>query len=150
LVATISKGRKGQVVSGGFGKGNKLQGIKTTQSIKKSGCSILKNLIEQDRLLVPDVHIIEELMTFVAYSEMGWRAEEGHTDDLVMCLVFFAWLCRQTYFKDMTSIDIRKGMGSDAVQEIENDLTPFGFVSGENYEENQIIDESGIWKPVKR
>jgi hypothetical protein len=150
LVATISKGRKGQVVSGGFGRGNKLQGIKTTQSIKKSGCSILKNLIEQDRLLVPDVHIIEELMTFVAYSEIGWRAEEGHTDDLVMCLIFFAWLCRQTYFKDMTSIDIRKGMGLDAVQEIENDLTPFGFVSGENYEENQIIDESGIWKPVKR
>lgn len=150
IISTVSKGRKGQVVSGGFGKGNKLQGIKTTQSIKKTGCSILKNLIEQDRLIIRDVNIIEELMTFVSYSEFGWKAEEGHSDDLVMCLVFFSWLCRQTYFKDMTSIDIRKGMADDALQEIENDLTPFGFMSGENYEETQFSDEDGIWKQVKR
>jgi hypothetical protein len=150
LVATVSKGRKGQVVSGGFGKGNKLQGIKTTQSIKKSGCSILKNLVEQDRLLINDINIIEELMTFVAYAESGWKAEEGHTDDLVMCLVLFAWLCRQTYFKDMTSVDIRKGMYQEQLQEIENDLTPFGFVSHENKEETVFFDDNSWWNTVKR
>jgi hypothetical protein len=150
IVSTISKGRKGQVVSGGFGRGNKLQGIKTTQSIKRSGCSILKNLIEQDRLLIPDVNIIEELMTFVSYNESGWRAEDGHTDDLVMCLIFFAWLCRQTYFKDMTSIDIRKGMMDDLKQEMENDLVPFGFIPSIGGEETQIIDDNDVWNAVKR
>lgn len=148
IVSTITKGRKGQVVSGGFGKGNKLQGIKTTQAIKKSGCSILKNLIEQDKLIINDIHILEELMTFVAYSEMGWKAEEGHTDDLVMCLVFFAWLCRQTYFKDMTSIDIRKGMYESQLQEFESDLTPFGFMPSQDNRETTILDSDGVWKSV--
>jgi hypothetical protein len=149
IVVTVSKGRRGQVVSGGFGRGNKLMGIKTTQSIKKSGCSILKNLVEQDRLLINDIHIIEELMTFVAHSESNWKAEEGHTDDLVMCLVFFAWLCRQTYFKDMTSVDVRKGMFQNELQELENDLTPFGFISTQNSEEDTILDQDGIWKSAK-
>jgi hypothetical protein len=151
IVTTVSKGRKGQVVSGGFGRGNKLMGIKTTQSIKKTGCSILKNLVEHERLIINDIHIIEELMTFVAHAEVQWKAEDGHTDDLVMCLIFFAWLCRQSYFKDMTAIDIRKGMFDEELQELENDLTPFGFISSHNNgEEDTILDDDGIWKSAKK
>jgi len=146
IVSTVAKGRKGQVVSGGFGRGNKLQGVRTTIALKKTGCSILKNLVEQDRLILEDQDIIDELMTFVSYGDQGWKAEDGHTDDLVMCLILFSWLCRQQYFKDMTSIDIRKGMMEEEIDDIENELTPFGFISTESSAETEIIDGEDHWK----
>jgi len=147
IISTISKGRKGQVVSGGFGKGNKLQGVRTTISLKKTGCSILKNLVEQDRLILEDHDILDELMTFVSHGEQGWKAEEGHTDDLIMCLVLFSWLCRQQYFKDLSNIDIRKGMMEEEVEDIENELTPFGFMSNVDFgKETEIIDGDDVWK----
>jgi hypothetical protein len=151
IISTIAKGRKGQVVSGGFGKGNKLQGVRTTIALKKTGCSILKNLVEQDRLILEDQDIVDELMTFVSHGEMGWKAEDGHTDDLVMCLILFSWLCRQQYFKDMTTIDIRKGMMEEEIEDFENELTPFGFVSsGESAKETEIIDGDDVWKASSR
>lgn len=150
IVSTVAKGRKGQVVSGGFGKGNKLQGVRTTVALKKTGCSILKNLVEQDRLILEDQDILDELMTFVSHGEMGWKAEDGHTDDLVMCLVLYSWLCRQTYFKDMTSVDIRKGMMQEELEELENELTPFGFMAGESQIETEIWDGNDHWKASSR
>ena len=149
IVSTVAKGRKGQVVSGGFGRGNKLQGVRTTIALKKTGCSILKNLVEQDRLILEDQDIIDELMTFVSYGEAGWRAEDGHTDDLVMCLILFSWFCRQQYFKDMTSVDIRKGMMEEEIEDIENELTPFGFMSASNEQETDIWDGNDHWKAAK-
>ena len=150
IVTTVAKGRKGQVVSGGFGKGNKLQGVRTTIALKKTGCSILKNLVEQDRLILEDQDILDELMTFVSHGEQGWKAEEGHTDDLVMCLVLFSWLCRQQYFKDLTSIDIRKGMMEDKIEDLENELTPFGFTSRDSEAETEIWDGNDHWKANSR
>lgn len=150
IISTVAKGRKGQVVSGGFGKGNKLQGVRTTIALKKTGCSILKNLVEQDRLIIEDQDVIDELMTFVSYGEMGWRAEDGHTDDLVMCLVLYAWLCRQQYFKDLTSVDIRKGMMEEEIDDLENELTPFGFSNSDSDVETEIVDGDDHWKSSTR
>jgi hypothetical protein len=103
-------------------------------------------LVEQDRLIIEDQDIVDELMTFVSFGEQGWRAEDGHTDDLVMCLILFSWLCRQQYFKDMTSVDIRKGMMEEEVEDIENELTPFGFISTEANTETEIVDGEDHWK----
>lgn len=150
IVSTVAKGRKGQVVSGGFGRGNKLQGVRTTMSLKKTGCSILKNLVEQDRLILEDQDIIDELMTFVSQGEMGWKAEEGHTDDLVMCLILFSWFCRQTYFKDMTSVDIRKGMMEEELNDLESELTPFGFMNKGPEAETEIVDGDDVWTSSSR
>ena len=60
----------------------------------------LKRLIEEDKILLNDERIIAELMAFVSRSNT-FKAEEGQTDDLVMSLVFFAWLTRQEYFADL-------------------------------------------------
>jgi hypothetical protein len=38
----------------------------------------------------------------------SFEAEEGCNDDLAMCLVIFAWLVAQPYFKEMTDNDVRK------------------------------------------
>jgi hypothetical protein len=112
-----------------------LFGVRTTVTVKKLGCSILKSLIEQDKLLVEDEDIIKELLSFVV-KHNSYSADEGHTDDLVMCLVLFAWLTKQGYFKELTNIDIRKELFDGEIKKIEeDDWFSFGFISG--YDDNE-------------
>jgi hypothetical protein len=101
VLMTKVLGRKGQILSQGFGGiGKNEMGIRTTAQTKKIGCAILKRLIEEDKIILNDDRIIAELMAFVSRSNT-YKAEEGQTDDLVMSLVFFAWLTRQDYFADL-------------------------------------------------
>ena len=45
-----------------------------------------------------------------------------------MCLVLFAWLTNQEYFKEITDIDIRKSLHDANQHALEEDVLPFGFV----------------------
>lgn len=101
VLMTKVLGRKGQILSQGFGGiGKNEMGIRTTAQTKKIGCAILKRLVEEDKIFINDDRIIAELMAFVSKSNT-YKAEEGQTDDMVMTLVFFAWLTRQEYFADL-------------------------------------------------
>jgi hypothetical protein len=59
-----------------------------------------------------------------------FNAEEGHHDDLVMCLVLFAWMISQNYFKESTSTDIRRKILEENERAIEEVLTPFEYDDG--------------------
>ena len=72
-----------QVLGGGFGKTT--LGVRTTGQLKRLGCSNLKNLIEENKLIIQDFDIINELSTFVA-RKGSYEATEGSHDDLAMCL----------------------------------------------------------------
>ena len=63
------------------------------------------------------------------------------TDDLAICLVLFAWLTGQDYFKQLTDIDIRKNLYSQNEQAIEDELTPFGFIDIGSENVSQDDDE---------
>jgi len=132
VMMTTYKGRAGQVMSGGFGgRSSQSQlGVRTTMPVKKLGCSILKSLIEEDKLLVEDVDTINELITFIA-KKNSFEADDGHTDDLVMSLVLFAWMTRQDYFKSLTDADIRTQIYEEKIRDIEDELMPFGFIADE-------------------
>ena len=56
-----------------------------------------------------------------------FEAEEGCNDDLAMCLVIYAWLVQQDYFKELTDQDVRKRIYEDQRDQIEQDMSPFGF-----------------------
>ena len=71
---------------------SKQLGVKTTKRVKRQGCNTLKELVENGRLIIQDFNIIEELSTFILKRDGTYSAEEGAHDDLVMCLVLFAWL----------------------------------------------------------
>ena len=45
-----------------------------------------------------------------------------------MCMVLFAWLSEQQYFKDYTNINTLASLRDKTEEEIEQDLSPFGFV----------------------
>ena len=129
VMMTTYKGRAGQVMNGGFGAGRSQSqlGVRTTEPVKKLGCSVLKSLIEEDKLLIEDIDTINELITFVA-KRKSFEADVGHTDDLVMSLVLFAWMTRQDYFKSLTDADIRTQIYEEQIRDIEEDLIPFGFL----------------------
>ena len=121
------RGRSGQIVNAGFGGGSQQLGVRTTKQLKRVGCATLKTIIENDKLEINDFDILQELTAF-AVKGNSYQAEEGYNDDLVMCLVLFAWLSNQEYFKELTDIDIRKRLHSDNEKALEDDVLPFGFV----------------------
>ena len=142
LLMCSMRGRAGQLVGQGF-SGKKTQlGVKMSKTVKKIGALNLKTMIESDKLLISDYHIIAELTTFIQKNN-SFEAEEGCNDDLAMCLVIFAWLVQQEYFKEMSDDDIRKRIYDDQRDQIEQDMAPFGFVSDGITEETSFVDSSG-------
>ena len=141
LLMASMRGRAGQVVGTGF-SGKKTQlGVRTTAAVKKLGCSNLKTLLEDDKILVKDYEIISELTTF-SQKHNSFEAEEGCNDDLAMCLVIFAWLVAQDYFKEMTDNDIRKRLYEEQRNQIEQDMAPFGFIN-DGLDETSFVDSTG-------
>jgi hypothetical protein len=121
------RGRAGQIVGSGFSGKKSQLGVRMTAAVKKLGCSNLKTLIEDDKLIVNDYDIISELTTFIQ-KHNSFEAEEGCNDDLAMCLVIFSWLVAQAYFKEMTDNDVRKRIYEEQKNQIEQDMSPFGFI----------------------
>ena len=136
------RGRAGQLVGQGFSGKRSQLGIKMSKTVKKVGCSNLKTIIEDDKLIVPDYDIISELTTFVQRSH-SWEAEEGANDDLAMCLVIFSWLIVQEYFKEMTDNDVRKRIYEEQKDQIEADMAPFGFIVNGLDNETSFVDNDG-------
>ena len=151
IIMTQMRGRLGQGVGRGFGDKATDLGVRTTKAVKKIGCSNLKQMIEGDKLIIPDFDIIVELSNFVAKG-ISFEAEDGSTDDLVMCLVLYAWLTNQSFFKELTSDDIRKRLYQSQQKMIEEDMSPFGFVDdGVHYGEEvqPFTDADGdYWTPT--
>ena len=126
------RGRSGQIVNAGFGGGTQQLGVRTTKQLKRVGCATLKTIIENNKMEINDFDILQELTAF-AVKGNSYQAEEGYNDDLVMCLVLFAWLSNQEYFKELTDIDIRKRLHASNEKALEEDTLPFGFVDdGQN------------------
>ena len=139
IFVTNVKGRAGQVIGGGFSSNRQL-GVRTTKQVKRIGCSTLKDLIENNKIIIEDFDIIEEMSNFINKKD-SYQADEGYHDDLVMCLVLFSWLIRQPYFKDLTNSDIRERILKDKENMIEADLLPFGFkYDAVNDTENEVAD----------
>ena len=67
-------------------------------------------------------------------------------DDLVMCLVIFAWLVQQEYFKEMTDQDIRRRIYEEQKNAIEQDMAPFGFIDDGLEQEQEIDSQGNIWR----
>ena len=150
LVMASMRGRAGQILGAGFSGGKAQLGVRTTKAVKRIGCSNLKQLIESDKLLIPDYDIMSELSTFVVKGS-SHQADDGCTDDLVACLFIFAWAVDQQYFKELTDNDIRERMYAEQKEQLEQDMAPFGFVDNGIDEPEVEVDEYGTrWTTVVR
>ena len=146
LLMVAMRGRAGQIVGSGFSGVKTQLGVKMSQVTKKLGCSNLKTLVEEDKLTFMDYNIISELTTFIQ-KKQSFEAEEGCNDDLAMCLVIFAWLVAQDYFKEMTDQDVRKRIYEEQKNAIEQDMAPFGFVMDGLEDDLELVTSDGEnWK----
>lgn len=138
------RGRAGQIVGQGF-SGNKTQlGVKMSVTVKKVGCANLKQIVEDDKLTFNDYDIINELTTFIQ-KKQSFEADEGFHDDLVMCMVIFAWLVQQDFFKEMTDNDIRQRIYEEQKNQIEQDMSPFGFITTGLEGDEGFVTDGAVW-----
>ena len=127
-IASITiKGKKGQKVGEGFGGGRTQFGVKMSNQIKKTGCLVVKEMVEQDKLILNDFDIISELSTYIAKGA-NYEASQGYNDDLVASLVLFGWLSTQNYFRELVNTEIRQKLFEDKLRRLEEELVPFGFI----------------------
>jgi hypothetical protein len=141
LLMCSMRGRAGQVVGQGFSGKKTQMGVKMSKTVKKVGALNLKTMIETDKLLFKDYEIMSELTTFIQ-KHNSFEAEEGCNDDLAMCLVIYAWLVAQDYFKELTDQDVRKRLYEEQKNQIEQDMAPFGFVN-DGLDEGSFTDDKG-------
>lgn len=126
LMFTETAGRVGRRISSGFGTGVE-KGVRTTKQVKSVGCSILKLLVEQTQLIINDHQTILELSTF-SRKRQSYEAEPGCNDDLVMCLVLFAWMSDQKYFKELTDINTLAKLRQKTEEELFEEVPFFGHI----------------------
>jgi|TARA_E500000178_G_C16827968_1_gene664675 hypothetical protein len=141
------RGRAGQIMGGGYSGGKAQMGVRTTKAVKKLGCSNLKQIVESDKMIIEDFDIINELSTFIVKGNQV-QAEEGSNDDLAMCLVLFAWACDQTYFKELTDVNIRAKMYAETQNQLEQDMSPFGFVDNGVDDPYESSEYGQVWTTV--
>jgi hypothetical protein len=109
---------------------------------------MLKNLVENDKLSVNDSETISEMSTFVRVGT-SYKAEDGKHDDMVMCLVMFAYLTTQPVFKELFDFSLREKFFESQLQDIDDQMLPLGFfdrgdvqttIPGDAYNRNAWIE----------
>lgn len=147
IIYTENAGSRGKRISAGFAKNGTDRGIRTTKTVKGIGCSMLKLLVEQRQLIINDHNTINELSRF-SRKGPSYEAEPGANDDLVMCLVLFGWMSDQQYFKELTDINTLMELRDKSEEQIESELTPFGFYDDGMPDDYQdVIDLTTIPRP---
>ena len=101
-------------------------GVEITRKSKRIGCSGIKDIIENSKLILRDEQTIMECSTFVAKG-VSFEASEGNHDDLMMNLVMFGYFATSIVFEDLTDINLKEMMFSDRMRAIEDDVVPFGI-----------------------
>lgn len=140
IFSTVTEKNR-QYISPGFGRSTKL-GVNTSKQVKRQGCFTFKSLLEEQKLLLFDADTIHEISTFIEKGNT-YQADEGYHDDLVMCLVLFGWTTSQTFFNDLTDINVRESIYNQQINTIETSLTPFVITAHE--EQETFVDGGDLW-----
>jgi hypothetical protein len=143
LFKIFTGNKKPQQLSAGFGRGVQM-GLKMSPAVKRIGCSNLKTLIENDKLIIQDFDTISELTTFVA-NKTSFAAEEDSNDDLVMTLVIFSWLATQKYFKEIVSHDVRKQIQIETMNQLDDENLPAPIIDNGLDNKFELMD-GDVWE----
>lgn len=147
LLRTYTQGRAGTIL--GTKQGAQL-GVKVSTMVKAQGCANLKSLIEGSKLITEDFEIFQELTTFIKKDTSSggnantFAAEQGSHDDLVMCLVIFAWMATSQMFRELTDTFVRDNLWKDYIKE-NDDSMPIGFMPSDEMEKIIIDNDGTIW-----
>ena len=149
LLMTSMRGRAGQVLGQGFSGGKTQLGLKMAKAPKKLGTANLTKMNETNKVVFKDINSINELTTSVEKSN-SIEAEDGCHDDLVMCMVIYAWAVAQDYFREMTDQSVRQELYEKDKDSLEEDMSPFGFINDGTEDEVIVEKEEGlVWNKAE-
>lgn len=149
--------KRGQQISGGYHKRSRF-GLRMVETTKRTGCTGLKTLIENDKLRICDYETMRELTTFVAkMSKNGshaktYEAEVGNHDDCVMPLVLLGWLTLQQGFENYVGLSMRQLL-TEGHDTLTFDAPPIGILGDLEQTASQpsvggfdVVDDPGFWR----
>jgi hypothetical protein len=117
-----------------------------TRRVKRIGCSNIKDLVEQNKLEIVDANSLIEMGTFVAKGN-SYQASGSNHDDLMMNLVMFGWFISTDIFNGITDINMKNLLYREQLQAIQDDMLPFGIISSDAYDEDDMERIGGmLWK----
>ena len=121
-------------------------GATMTRRVKRIGCSTVKDLIEQKKLIIRDAATIVEMSTFVSKGS-SYQAISPNHDDLMMNLVLFAWFVTTDIFESMSNIDMKDMLYRERLKAIQDDMLPFGFIpeSEDTPKGEKILGDDNLW-----
>lgn len=155
LIYIFMHPKKGQSITSGFHKRARY-GLKQSEATKRIGCTGLKSLIENGKIVLSDYDTIRELSTFVAKmnkqntAAKTYEGEVGNHDDTIIPLCLLGWLTMQQGFEHLMGMSMRKLLTegetldlSDPFLGILGDLerpSVIGQVSGYD-----VVEDRGFW-----
>jgi hypothetical protein len=112
LIQIFMHKKKGQQMSAGHALNAKV-GLKSSVATKRIGCTGLKSLMENDKLIVNDYETMTQLTTFVGKPDKRglltvYEAEIGNHDDCISPLVLLGWLTAQSAFENYVGLNMRQ------------------------------------------
>ena len=121
-------------------------GATMTKRVKRIGCSTIKDLIEQGKLVIRDANTIIEMSTFVSKGT-SYQAIGSNHDDLMMNLVMFAWFVTTDIFEGISDINMKDMLYKERLKAIQDDMLPFGFTPDidETPKGEKMLGDDNLW-----
>lgn len=113
-------------------EGRPVLGQRTTLKTKLSGCSILREMCESGKLIIPDSMTLIELEHF-QHSGESFEAAQGYHDDRVMTLVNFCYYTTTRNFQKEFDRSVLGEFRDAANESVMETLAPVPLFSGNNW-----------------
>lgn len=120
-------------------------GVRTTKKTKRIGCANLKDMIDNQQLIINDSVMIQELSTFIQKDSGSYEADDGFHDDTVTTLWLHSWMVSQSWFTDLTDTSLRLKLHQNHVVEMEDQLCLQGYFSDGNEVYAEVVEERNQW-----
>jgi hypothetical protein len=76
----------------------------------------------------------------------SYEAKVGNHDDMVMNLVMFAWFVSSEAFGDISTVDLKEMLFKEKMEQIENDVPPFGVICDGRESDNAHVEMQNAMK----
>ena len=116
-----------------------IAGYRTSTKTKKVGCSNIKYLIENNKIILKDSETISQFSTFVNVNKT-YKADIGFEDDAVMSLLGSIFFMQDPSFVGLENMDIVKGIINI---EHQSDTTPPQIFL--NDDDDVVIESDWNW-----
>ena len=115
-------------------------GMRTTTKTKALGCSVFKELVENQKIQFVDQTTINEISTFIKKNK-SYEATLGKYDDIVMSIVNMAYASTTEQFSDVNDVNVQKTLINNYNNEIEEDVLPAPMIDdGISSNSNRFVD----------